>query len=154
LVVDTRGFNGKTWLDQTGKPTSDALHVFFADGKLEKIAITGGSAVTVCDSINNPYGATWALDDEIYFGQGPKGILRVSAKGGSKPETVVSVKSGEMAHGSQVLPGGDALLFTLANTSSSDPWDNAQLLGNTVSTSSRVRGRENRNRTLLYRHPL
>jgi hypothetical protein len=27
LVVDTRGSNGKTWLDQTGKPTSDALHV-------------------------------------------------------------------------------------------------------------------------------
>ena len=27
LVVDTRGFNGKTWLDQTGKPTSEALHV-------------------------------------------------------------------------------------------------------------------------------
>jgi len=27
LVVDTRGFNGKTWLDQAGKPTSEALHV-------------------------------------------------------------------------------------------------------------------------------
>jgi hypothetical protein len=27
LVVDARRFNGKTWLDQTGKPTSDALHV-------------------------------------------------------------------------------------------------------------------------------
>jgi hypothetical protein len=27
LVVETRGLNGKTWLDQTGKPTSDALHV-------------------------------------------------------------------------------------------------------------------------------
>src|SRR5262249_26159618 len=27
LVVETRGFNGKTWLDQTGKPISDALHV-------------------------------------------------------------------------------------------------------------------------------
>jgi len=27
LVVDTRGFNGKTWLDQTGKPTSESLHV-------------------------------------------------------------------------------------------------------------------------------
>src|SRR5215813_5419157 len=27
LVVETRGFNGKTWLDQTGKPTSEALHV-------------------------------------------------------------------------------------------------------------------------------
>jgi len=27
LVVETRGFDGKTWLDQTGKPTSEALHV-------------------------------------------------------------------------------------------------------------------------------
>jgi hypothetical protein len=27
LVVDTRGFNGKVWLDQLGKPTTDALHV-------------------------------------------------------------------------------------------------------------------------------
>jgi hypothetical protein len=27
LVVDTVGFNGKTWLDSTGHPTTDALHV-------------------------------------------------------------------------------------------------------------------------------
>src|SRR5712691_3432684 len=27
LVVDTKGFNGKTWLDHAGKPTKDALHV-------------------------------------------------------------------------------------------------------------------------------
>jgi len=27
LVVDTRGFNGKIWLDQLGKPSTDALHV-------------------------------------------------------------------------------------------------------------------------------
>ena len=27
LVIDTRGFNGKTWLDQAGNPTTDALHV-------------------------------------------------------------------------------------------------------------------------------
>jgi hypothetical protein len=27
LVVDSRGFNGKAWLDQLGKPTTDALHV-------------------------------------------------------------------------------------------------------------------------------
>ena len=27
LVVDTRGFNGKTWLDQVGKPTTEKLHV-------------------------------------------------------------------------------------------------------------------------------
>jgi hypothetical protein len=27
LVVDTIGFNDRTWLDDTGKPHSDALHV-------------------------------------------------------------------------------------------------------------------------------
>jgi hypothetical protein len=27
LVVDSKGFNGKAWMDQTGKPTSDALHI-------------------------------------------------------------------------------------------------------------------------------
>jgi hypothetical protein len=27
LVVDTKGFNGKFWLDQQGKPTTEALHV-------------------------------------------------------------------------------------------------------------------------------
>ncbi len=27
LVVDTRGFNGKLWLDQLGRPSTDALHV-------------------------------------------------------------------------------------------------------------------------------
>jgi hypothetical protein len=26
LVVDTIGFNGKTWLDNAGHPTTDALH--------------------------------------------------------------------------------------------------------------------------------
>jgi hypothetical protein len=27
LVVDSRGFNGRVWLDQLGKPSTDALHV-------------------------------------------------------------------------------------------------------------------------------
>jgi hypothetical protein len=27
LVVETRGFNGKAWLDQMGRPTTEALHV-------------------------------------------------------------------------------------------------------------------------------
>ena len=27
LVVDSRGFNGKAWLDQVGRPSTDALHV-------------------------------------------------------------------------------------------------------------------------------
>ena len=110
---------------------------FFRDGKLEKIAITGGPAVVVCDSIVNPDSASWALDDEIYFGQGPRGILRVSANGGCKPEAVVSVKSGEVAQDPQVLPGGDALLFTLASTTGSDRWDKAQIVVQSLKTGER-----------------
>jgi serine/threonine-protein kinase len=108
---------------------------FFNDGKIKKIAITGGSAAVVCDSISNPYGATWTLDDKIYFGQGSKGILRVSANGDNKPETVVSVKPGEIAHGPQVLPGGDALLFTLAN--GSEAWDRAQIVVQSLKSGER-----------------
>ena len=26
-MVETRGFNGKSWLDQLGRPSTDALHV-------------------------------------------------------------------------------------------------------------------------------
>ena len=40
--------------------------------------------------------------DAIFFGQGGKGIMRVSANGG-KPEMVASVKAGELAHGPQLL---------------------------------------------------
>src|SRR5262249_3995243 len=108
---------------------------FFNDGKIKKIAITGGSAEVVCDSIGNPYGATWALDGKIYLGQGPMGILRVSANGGSKPETVVSMKPGELAQGPQVLPGGDALLFTLASGSGS--WDRAQIVVQSLKSGER-----------------
>src|SRR5262249_53222880 len=82
-----------------------------ADATIKKVRVTGGAAVKICDA-DNPFGAAWSPDDQIFIGQGPKGILRVSANGG-KPETVVSVKSRETAHSPQLLPGGDGLLFTL-----------------------------------------
>src|SRR5205807_9048622 len=72
---------------------------------------TRRSSDLICDA-DNVYGASWNSDGNIFFGQGTKGILRVSANGG-KPENIVTVKSGEVAHGPQVLSGGDALMFTL-----------------------------------------
>ena len=83
-----------------------------SEKKLKKIAISGGAAVTLCDA-DNLSGASWSSDGFIYFGQGRKGILRVSDSGG-KPETVVAPKGIELFASPQVLPGGDALLFTLS----------------------------------------
>ena len=39
---------------------------FFAGGKLKKIAVTGGAAVTVCD-VANGRGGTWSEDGTILF---------------------------------------------------------------------------------------
>jgi hypothetical protein len=111
-----------------------------SDQKLKKIAITGGVPVTLCDA-QNPYGATWVYDDQIYFGEADKGIMRVSAKGG-KPETAVTVNPGEAAHGPQVLPGGDVLLFTVIGSAKLvgmeiPQWDNAQIVAQSLKTGER-----------------
>ena len=85
------------------------------DGQLQKIALTGGAAVTLCET-ENPFGASWGDDDTIVFGQGPRGIFRVSATGGT-PELLIPVEteSRERAHGPQILPDGRTVLFTVAH---------------------------------------
>src|SRR5207244_940959 len=73
----------------------DGLSVAFAssgDRTLKKIAIAGGTALTIC-SIDAPFGISWTGDD-ILVGQGARGILRVSANGGT-PQAIISVKPGE-----------------------------------------------------------
>ena len=74
--------------------------------------------------------------DGIVFGQGSKGIMRVSANGG-QPELLASVKDGELAHGPQVLPGGEWLLFTLATAATADGWDKAQIVVQSLKSSER-----------------
>ena len=107
-----------------------------SESKLKKVAVTGGAIVTLAE-IDNPYGAFWAAGDQIFVGQGPKGIVRVSANGG-KPETVVTVKPGEFAQSPQLLPDGDHLLFTLAAGSSDERWDQAQIVIQSLHSGART----------------
>ena len=81
------------------------------DRTLKRIGASGGMAFTICAS-DSPAGMDWGTDG-IVFGQLGKGIMRVSPNGG-QPDLLVSVKDGELAHGPHVLPGGQAVLFTLA----------------------------------------
>ena len=46
--------------------------------------------------------------------------MRVSANGGT-PEPLMTVKEGEQAHGPQMLPGGETVLFTLATGTAVGP---------------------------------
>ena len=106
-----------------------------SDGAIKRIGIMGGAPVTIC-SADNPFGMVWA-GDAIVFGQGGKGILRVSATGG-KPESIATVSSGELAHGPQLLPGGEALLFTLADgPATGAAWDKAKTVVQSLRTGLR-----------------
>jgi serine/threonine-protein kinase len=104
-----------------------------ADQTLKRISINGGTAQTLCPA-GNPFGMSWS-GDQILFGQGSAGIRRIAATGGT-PETLVTVKTGELAHGPQLLPGGTAILYTLANsTSGGSLWDTAKIVAHTLKSN-------------------
>jgi serine/threonine-protein kinase len=88
---------------------------FFADGKLKRISVQGGSPVTLCDA-PNPTGGSWGDDDNIIAAlNDAEGILsRISSTGGAPtPVTELNKKNGEIAQRApQVLPGSKAVLVT------------------------------------------
>src|SRR5262249_32028943 len=98
-------------------------------------SVSDGAAITLCPA-SAPFGMSWGSDG-IVFGQGAGGILRVSPNGG-QPEVLVKMKDGEGAHGPQVLPHGDVVLFTLATTSAGpDRWDAAQIVTQSIRSGQR-----------------
>jgi serine/threonine-protein kinase len=90
---------------------------FFADGKLKKVATSGGAPVTLCDAPNDR-GGTWAEDGTIVFtpSGGPAGhLMRVSSNGGTPlPFAAVDGAGHAMGRWPQALPGGRAVLYTSA----------------------------------------
>jgi serine/threonine-protein kinase len=126
-------------------PSSPYISVFSPDSRsiafyaqsdhtFRKIAVSGGAAVTICPA-DIPTGVSWNSDG-IAFGQGSKGIMRVSASGG-RPEVLASVKNGELAYGPQVLPGGEWVLFTIATAATAEAWAKAQIVVQSLKSSER-----------------
>ena len=111
---------------------------FFADGKLKKISVTGGAAVTLCDAPNGRGGA-WGEDGTIVFSPDASpgvSLLRVSSAGG-KPEPLTSLAEGEVTQRwPQVLPGGKAVLFT-SNSHTGNAFDDANLVVQPLPTGAR-----------------
>jgi len=91
------------------------LIAFFANGKLKKIAVQGGTPLTLCEA-PNPIGGSWGDDENIIAAlNDAEGILwRISSSGGvPTPATELDKNNGERAQRSpQVLPGSRAVLFT------------------------------------------
>jgi serine/threonine-protein kinase len=90
---------------------------FFAAGKLKKIAVTGGEAITLCDAPNGR-GGSWAEDGTIVFSPDQLTALsRVPSTGGT-PQALTTLEPGEQTHRfPQILPGGKAVLYSSLSTS-------------------------------------
>jgi eukaryotic-like serine/threonine-protein kinase len=106
-------------------------------GRIKKIPVGGGTAVTICDRCGNAFGMSWE-GDSIWVGAGRGrggGLIRVSANGGT-PERIVGVEDDEVVDGPQLLPGG-AVLFTLATGTDDDRWDRAKIVVQNLASSER-----------------
>ena len=109
-------------------PDGKSIAYWSADQTLKRVAVDGGTPQTICQAAN-PYGMSWGSDNMIVFGQGTRGIQRVPAGGGT-PETIVTVQQGELAHGPQILPDGDTVLYTLVSMALPPAlaWDNGKIV--------------------------
>jgi serine/threonine-protein kinase len=88
---------------------------FFADDKLKKVSLDGGTPVTLC-STPPIVGGTWGANDTIVFTSGfASGLFSVPAGGGTpKRVTTPDAARKERAHlWPQFLPGGKSVLLTI-----------------------------------------
>jgi serine/threonine-protein kinase len=95
------------------------------DSVLKKIAITGGTAVTLCKMMAPYSGPEWR-GNHILFAQ-PSGVLRVSADGG-EPELIVKVASDERVASPQYIDDRGTLLFSLTTEPLTAGWDKGQVI--------------------------
>jgi serine/threonine-protein kinase len=110
---------------------------FFADGKLKKVPVSGGTAITICDA-RIGFGGTWSPDDHIIFSPATgAGLMRVPAAGGTPTRaTTLDAAGGEFSHRwPELLPDGDTVLFTVGTLGS---WDDAQIVAQSLSTGRRA----------------
>ena len=108
---------------------------FWQEGELRKVPVAGGPAVALAKA-DAPSGVSWTPDDTVLFGQGSKGIWRVSGQGGA-PELLVPMDaaSGESALAPQILPDGATVLFTVARN---EAWDEAQIVAHSPRSGKRT----------------
>ena len=82
---------------------------------LQKVSIFGGPPVTLTESPNAIFGASWGTDDQIIFGTNGAGLFRVPG-GGGEPEalTTLDTEQGEVNHlWPFIIPGRDVVVFVI-----------------------------------------
>jgi Tol biopolymer transport system component/tRNA A-37 threonylcarbamoyl transferase component Bud32 len=102
---------------------------------VKRVSIQGGAALRVCES--PALSLEWDASG-ILVAQGDGGVVRCSPAGGT-PEQLAKVDDGEVVLGPQILPGGDALLFTIGRVAQDlgTRWDQARVVVQSLRTGER-----------------
>ena len=91
----------------------DGLELAFhssQDQELKRILVSGGTPIPITDS-GSPYDMTWGDDDTIIYSLND-GIWQVDSNGGTATR-IVEAREGENVFGSQLLPGGTHVLYSV-----------------------------------------
>jgi len=88
--------------------------------KLKKVSLSGGPPVTLADAPATRRGGSWGPNNTIVFSSnGLSGLVKVDANGGVVESiTTLDNDQGELGHyWVDMLPGGEAVLFTIGSGS-------------------------------------
>ena len=107
-----------------------------SDQTIKRIAVTGGTAVTLCTAAM-PLGMSWGPDG-VVFSQGSQGISLVAANDSTPPRVLGSPRTGEVPASPQMLPGGQHVLFALTTGTAANRWDTADIVAQSVATGERT----------------
>jgi len=113
---------------------------FFADGKLKKVNPRGGFLTTLCDATTDDRGGSWGPDDTIIFAPAAtSGLMRVPASGGTAQAlTSLDPSKRERTHRwPEILPGGNAVIFTIGSVDSADYYLDARIAVQSLETGKR-----------------
>ncbi len=108
---------------------------------IRKLPVTGGTPQTVVPlTIKSQPEAigvdvNWDERNMLTWVQ-PDGIMQVSANGGT-PQVVVRAQDGETLASPQLLPGGDAILFTATKATGVGRWDTAEIIVQVLGSAER-----------------
>jgi Tol biopolymer transport system component len=115
---------------------------FFADGKLKKISVQGGAAVTLCDAPNDR-GGSWGDDGTIVFTPDSRGALSKVSSAGGAPQPLATLDkqtSENTQRWPQVLPGAKTVLFTSSDTGGTiGAFDDADIVAYSMASGQRKR---------------
>ena len=119
----------------------DGKHIgFFADGKLKRIPVDGGSVVELAET-PNPRGGVWLPDNTIvYSPEYAAGLFRIPSSGGT-PEVLLDADPGKSERTFRlpdVHPNGRVILFTVGRVESPNSYEDAAITAYSLDSGRRT----------------